>query len=85
MIAADQILAKEEIEAAKKRAELDRKVTSMVQDVLWHVILLILMCWVIYGNQNANAYTQTKHMKDLFVNDFPEVHFDQIQPMIFFY
>ena len=68
----DQTLAKDEIEAAKKKSALDKKLRGMIREILWQVILLILICWVIYGNQNANFYTQNEHLNNLFISEFPE-------------
>ena len=68
----------EEIQEAKKQSELDRKLRTMIREVLWQLILLALMLWVAVGNRDVNVYLQNAHLKHIFVDELPEVSADVI-------
>ena len=66
-------LSGEEVAHAQKRGQLDKKFKMMIKEVLWQLILLVLMLWVVLGNQDGNVYYQNKHIRHLFVDDMPTV------------
>ena len=68
-------LTKQEVEEAKMRGKLDRKLRQMVREVLWQLILLALMLWVAVGNRDGNVYLQNAHLKHVFVDKLPQVGF----------
>ena len=69
-------LSKQELDEAKKRGSLDRKLRTMIREVLWQLILLALMLWVAVGNRDGNVYLQNAHLKHIFVDELPEVSAD---------
>ena len=66
-------LTKAEMEEVKKRGTLDRKLRTMIREILWQLILLALMLWVATGNRDGNMYLQNAHLKHIFVDELPEV------------
>ena len=63
-----------ELEEVKKRGTLDRKLRTMIREILWQLILLALMLWVATGNRDGNVYLQNAHLKHVFVDEAPEVN-----------
>ena len=66
-------LSKEELRAVHRKNDLDRKGRIMLREVLWQVILVLLMAWVIAGNQSAEFHQQNQHLTQFYMDEFPEV------------
>ena len=66
-------LTEDEIDAAKKRQELDAKSRSLVREVAWQIIFLAILLWVIVGNQDHNVFYQNTNLKDMFFSDIGRV------------
>ena len=66
-------LTVDEVKEVKKRGTLDHKMRTMIREILWQLILLVLILWVAVGNRDGNVYLQNAHLKHVFVNELPEV------------
>ena len=72
-------LSAQEVQQLKKKSLLDRKLRTMIHEVLWQLILLALMLWVAVGNRDSSVCLQNAHLKHLFVDELPEVSTDVVQ------
>lgn len=61
-----QVVLEEEIKESQKEKDLNNKMHSMIRDVVWHVMLVVLMVWVVTGNQDETAFDQTLDLRNTF-------------------
>ena len=57
------------IEAARKRRRVDIKFRSMVREILWQLIMLVLFSWVVAGAVDSNVYYQNQDIRNTFIAD----------------
>jgi len=56
----------DEITEAKRKAEMDAKMRTMIREILFYVVLLFLLLVVINGQQDSNAFLQNHSIASLF-------------------
>ena len=73
IVAANSVLSPGQIQAARLRKENDRKLQAMISEVVWQVIFLVLLLWVVVGNQDGNVYLQNQDLRNTFISDVEDV------------
>ena len=56
----------EEISEWRRKKEIENKVSSMVREVAWNLIFLLLLALVIFGNQDDTVFHQNQHLRNTF-------------------
>lgn len=60
-------------EDMKKKEELQKKMINLFYEVLWDIVYLLLLLWIIVGNQNQNVFRQNNSLTNMFSEDLDDV------------
>jgi len=56
----------DELEAAKRKADMDDKMKAMIREILFYALLLFFLLIVINGQQDTDSYRQNANIISLF-------------------
>ena len=45
----------------------------MIRDIVWQILYLIILLWVVIGNQDTNVYCQNQDLRNRFASDVEDV------------
>ena len=66
----------DELEAARKKNEIDKKMRDMLREISYLVIFLLLLIYVATGSRDANVFIQNNNLKTTFhTAEVPKVIF----------
>ena len=63
-------MTEDEIAELKHKAEIDNKMKSMIREVLFYLLFIILLLIVVDGQQDTNSYLQDNDIINLFTQQF---------------
>ena len=73
MAAVGQLLSEDEIAEMKRKKEINEKMSAMLRQMSWQIIFLILLVFVINGNQDTNVFLQNQDLRNTFQGDLDSV------------
>ena len=53
-----------EVEEAKEKRKMDKKVNSMIREILLQGLFLLMLLIIIYGNQDYDVYLQNNDLRN---------------------
>ena len=63
----------EEIAEARRKKEIDTKMSNMLREMALQIIFILLLMVVITGNQDTNSFLQNQDLRNTFAANLEEV------------